>query len=169
MTVLSFWAPASHIPRIVVKITIVFIKCLLFDYTMLFDKHNVLEVLRQLWCKYYPHFIVEETDAQRSSRGQWMTELGLGPGLADSGALITSLIALVETQPLLLMQNATEVTASTTRMSAHSPTFHGFPSPKSLYLSMSVALSPETSWTLLIQATQDTSSGGCSSSYLSCH
>lgn len=67
---------------------------------MLFGKHNLMEVRRQLWSKQYGlHFRAEETNLQRSSHEQWgMTELGLNPSPADSRALITALIAPAETR-----------------------------------------------------------------------
>ena len=86
-----------------------------------------------------------------------MTELGLSPGLTDSGVLITSLIALFETQPLPLMQNATEVTLPPpTRCLLIHPSCKASHHQKASCLSLSVALSPATSWTLPVQARPDT-------------
>lgn len=84
-----------------------------------------------------------------------MTELGLNPGLADSRALITSLIALAKTGPLPLVENAAELTGSTTRLCAHLSVLRGLPSPKASVCSIYVSdvESGNSSGTLPIQAT----------------
>lgn len=72
-----------------------------------------------------------------------MTELGLSPGLTDSRALITSLISLVETWPMLSVESTADC-LSATRLSAHSSIPKGLLTPRSLDFSTSAALSPET-------------------------
>ena len=124
--VLSLGTLASHTPRIIMIITILFVKYLLYEDTMIFGKHNIIEVWRQLWSKQYClHFRAEKTEVQRSSQEQWMTEVGLHPSSADSRALITTLTAPVETQPPAWVEKTAVLTDSTIRLSAPSSACKG--------------------------------------------
>lgn len=138
-TILSFWAPASHMSRIMMIITIDFVKNLLFDYTMLFEKHNLIEVLIR----------VKEIKAPRGSHGSWMTELGFTPELTDSRA-ITLLIFLVETWPLLFVENRACLTVCSLIHPERRPPI----TQQSLFICISSVDPRKSSGSLLIQATQ---------------
>lgn len=151
--VLSLGTLASHTPRIIMIITILFVKYLLYEDTMMFGKHNLIEVWRQLWSKQYClHFRAEKTQGQRSSQEQRITEVGLHPSSADFRALITTLRVPVETQPPTLVGKTAVLTDSTIRLpapsSAHNSSHH---QTTSVYINDSKLWN--SSWTWPIQAT----------------
>lgn len=112
-----------------------FVRNLLYDYSMLFGKHNLIEVRRQLWSKQYcSQLTAEETKVQRSSHEQWMTEIGPNWDPADSRALIISLIAPTETQPPTWVKNAAEFSLPPPRTVCSRICLKGLSSPECLHL-----------------------------------
>lgn len=76
-----------------------------------------------------------------------MTELELNPGATDSGALIALLTALVQTQSPPRVENAAELTASITRLSAHSSILKASQHQKPLFIHVSNIEPRNSSWT----------------------